>query len=161
MEMEGEEALLSGSSSPIVKLKPKVIARPLSPSHSLSKNPTQTRQGIDRISQEHKIPGLVQALKVYLLIGTAQSVQPHVLARQAAEMILPQAWYSISVWNRCTVVMPVIGFDDGQPERRGILARLSTPKDKIPQFQIILVDPVSEDKEPQDGVHGRLHFNLL
>ncbi|KAF8574052.1 hypothetical protein K439DRAFT_1624620 [Ramaria rubella] len=50
--------------------------------------------------------------------------------------------------------MPVIGYDEGISKRQSILTCLSTAKDNTPQFHTVLVDPHSEDKNPQDGIHG-------
>ncbi|HEV7737077.1 MAG TPA: hypothetical protein VGO47_06875, partial [Chlamydiales bacterium] len=63
-----------------------------------------------------------------------------------------------SIWNRCTVTLPVIGFDEGVPEKRSIVARLNTSKDPIPRFQTIFVDEDPDNPNPQDGIGGMFYF---
>ncbi|KIJ34946.1 hypothetical protein M422DRAFT_262909 [Sphaerobolus stellatus SS14] len=48
-------------------------------------------------------------------------------------------------------MLPLIGFDEGMPEKRTILAHLKTKADPTPQFQTVLIDPMVKDPDPQDG----------
>ena len=71
-------------------------------------------------------------------------------------MTLNPVWNVISIWSRFTVTLPMVEyFDNGKPERRTILARLSTPKDKTPCFHTVFVDPESDDPNTQDGLRGK------
>ena len=115
-------------------LRNKVTTKPITVTHEVAKRPDHTRQHIDIVSQHYNIPGFKLALKKYLLqfSSNISDLPPSQFQYMATQYNLPVHWHSLSVWNRCTITLPVVGFDNALPERRTILACLSTPKDSIP-----------------------------
>jgi hypothetical protein len=152
---EDQETSLVSQMQVTPSLKTSCTMKAATVSHSLATRPHYSRQPLSWIMQNYGIPQLETALKTYLLESEAGHSIPHQSLRHAlAGYSLPPIWMWLSIWNRCTVTLPLVGFDTGNQERRTILARLRSPKDPVPRFQTVFVDPKVDDPTPQDGIKG-------
>jgi hypothetical protein len=142
-----------------INLKTSALPKTVTTTHKISKRPAHIKQEINTVIKSYNIPGLVYALKMFLIKFSQHSQLTTTSQSQldycARKYNLPDVWSTLSIWNRCTITLPAVGFDNtALPEHRAILARLFTPKDAIPQFQTVLVDENPEDPNPQDGIRG-------
>jgi len=135
-------------------IQSKVTSNPVETSHAIAKRPHRSARPISEIAEVFGIQNLETALKMFLLANEHGRIHHSTIRQYLRTYQLPSSWEKISVWHRSTVTLPLIGFDDGIPEKRTILARLETKGDKVPRFQTVLVDQKFEDSSPQDGLRG-------
>ncbi|KIJ48614.1 hypothetical protein M422DRAFT_45290 [Sphaerobolus stellatus SS14] len=129
--------------------------------HAVATRPHYTRQPLQDVMVKYGIPQLELALKEFLLQAAASeplaAASLHVRARNFP---LPVSWTLLSIWNPCTIIPPLVGFDEGVPEKRTVLARLHTKNDSTPRFQTVFIDPDVENPNPQDGIRGKFAIFL-
>ena len=138
--------------TPIIQSK--VSSNPVETSHAIAKRPHRSAKYINEIAVAFGIPNLETAVKMFLLTNEHGRIHHSTIRQYLRTYQLPSSWQKISVWHRSTLTLPLIGFDNGMPEKRTILARLETKGDKVPRFQTVLVDQQFEDSSPQDGLRG-------
>jgi hypothetical protein len=164
LEVEAEDHSLASIyqvKKQAINLKTNTLSKTVETTHEIAKKPSYIKQQINTVMENYNIPGLVHALKIFLIKFSQSDLHQSATAssqldQYARKYNLPDTWKILSIWNRCTITLPVIGFENtALPECRAILSCLFTPKDSIPQFQTILVDENPDDPNPQDGIRGK------
>ncbi|KIJ24793.1 hypothetical protein M422DRAFT_274350 [Sphaerobolus stellatus SS14] len=131
------------------------ISKPTEKSHAVATRPQSSRQPIQDIMRIYGIPQLEDALKIFLIQSETKALLPtNTLHARLQNFSLPSGWLHLSVWSHCMIIMPLVGFEEGVPEKRSVLARLKTKGDPNPRFQTVLIDSEVDDPNPQDGLHG-------
>jgi len=129
---------------------------PTAASYTIATRPHLRKQLIGGLMTSYNILNFEVALKTFLIQSSPDPPRSHPALRSALQYFrLSSHWTLLSVWNRFTVTLPTIGFEEDHIEKRSILARLRTKNDFVPRFQPVLVDLQVKDPNPQDGLQGK------